>query len=313
MSLAMTLPIHTPVLLEETLEALQVKPGKRYVDCTLGSGGHALAILKRIMPHGQLLGIDADPEAIKIATMRLSGYPDSTIIVNDNFSNLEAICRENHFLPVHGILFDLGISSLQIDIPGRGFSFQHQDPLDMRFNPNQELTASELVNTLPQEQLAELIRVYGEERYAHQIAREIVKNRPIGDTLQLARIVESVAGRRRGKIHPATKTFLALRIAVNRELENLAAALEQSIKCLAPQGRLVVISYHSLEDRIVKKFLLREAKGCICPPSTLVCQCEHIPSLKVVRKRVITPSPEEIKSNPRSRSSRLRIAERLYK
>lgn len=311
MSLTMTLPIHTPVLLKETLEALQVKPGKHYVDCTLGSGGHALAILEKIMPQGQLLGIDADPEAIRIATMRLSGYADSTIIVNDNFSNLETICRENHFLPVHGILFDLGISSLQLDIPGRGFSFQHQDPLDMRFNPNQELTAFELVNTLPQEQLAQLIRVYGEERYAHQIARHIVKSRPIGDTLQLARIVERAVRGRRGKIHPATKTFLALRIAVNRELENLAIALKQSVTCLAPQGRLAVISYHSLEDRIVKKFLLQEAKGCICPPSTLVCQCGHMPTLKIVSRKVITPSLEEIKSNPRSRSGKLRVAERL--
>jgi 16S rRNA (cytosine1402-N4)-methyltransferase len=311
MSLTMTLPIHTPVLLTETLEALQIQPGKRYVDCTLGSGGHARAILDKILPGGRLLGIDADPEAVEIAKTRLADYSKSTIIVNDNFANLEAICRENNFLPVQGILFDLGISSMQLDIPGRGFSFQSNGPLDMRFSPAQKLTADDIINTLPEDKLGQLIRAYGEERYSKQIARCIVKNRPINTTTELTRIIERTIGSRRDKIHPATRTFLALRIATNRELENLEIALKQTIHCLDHRGRLVVISYHSLEDRLVKQFLIRETKGCLCPPETPVCQCGHMPSLKMISKKVITPSPDERECNPRSRSAKLRAAERL--
>lgn len=313
MSLTMTLSIHVPVLLNETIEALQVQPGKRYVDCTLGSGGHAEAILEKIQPDGKLLGIDADSEAIKIATTRLSDYSKSTIIVNDNFANLEHICRKNNSLPVHGILFDLGVSSIQLDMAERGFSFQHEGPLDMRFNPTQQLTAADIVNNSPEEELSQLIRTYGEERYSERIARHIVKNRPVKTTLQLARIIEKAIGSHRGRIHPATRTFLALRIMVNRELENLATALEQTIECLAPGGRLVVISYHSLEDRLVKQFMLREAKGCLCPPNVLICQCGHTPKLKIVTKKVITPSLSETRSNPRSRSAKLRAAERVDK
>jgi len=310
MSLTMTLPIHTPVLFNETLEALQVQPGKHYVDCTLGSGGHAKAILEMIQPNGQLLGIDADPEAIEIARTRLAKYTDSTIIVNDNFANLENICRENNFFPVHGILFDLGISSMQLDIAERGFSFQREGPLDMRFNPTQELTADNIVNTFPEDKLGQLIRTYGEERHSQRIARYITKSRPISSTLQLARIIEKAIGSQRGRIHPATKTFLALRIAVNRELENLATALKQTINCLDHGGRLVVISYHSLEDRLVKQFMTRETKGCLCPPSAPVCQCGHTPRLKIISRKVVAPSLNETKSNPRSRSAKLRVAER---
>lgn len=311
MSLTMTLPIHTPVLLKETVEALQVQPGKRYVDCTLGSGGHAVAILEKCLPNGHLLGIDADPEAIRVAKIRLADYTESTIVTNDNFANLETICRENNFSPVHGILFDLGISSLQLDTAERGFSFQHDGPLDMRFGPVQELTAADIINAFPEDKLAQLIRTHGEERYSRRIARCIVRNRPISSTLQLACIVEQAISSRRGKIHPATRTFLALRIAVNRELENLDIALKQTINCLERQGRLVVISYHSLEDRLVKQFMTRETKGCLCPPGTPVCHCGHVPSLKLMSKKVIMPSLSEIESNPRSRSAKLRVAERL--
>jgi len=311
MSLTMTLPIHIPVLLKEAVEALQVEPGKRYVDCTLGSGGHTMAILEKSLPGGQLLGIDTDPEAIRIAKSRLADYAESTILVNDNFANLETICEENDFLPVHGILFDLGISSLQLDTTERGFSFQHDAPLDMRFSPAQEFTAADMVNVLFEDKLAQLIRDYGEERYSRQIAKRIVEKRPINTTLELAHIVQQVIGSRRGKIHPATRTFLALRIAVNRELKNLDIALTQTINCLNRQGRLVVISYHSLEDRLVKQFMKRETKGCICPPGTPVCRCGHMPSLKLISKKVIPPSLDEIESNPRSRSAKLRVAERL--
>jgi 16S rRNA (cytosine1402-N4)-methyltransferase len=311
MSLTMAIPIHKPVLLSEAVEALQAQPGKRYVDCTLGSGGHASAILEKILPDGQLLGIDADPEAIDIAKPRLADYIGSTIIINDNFANIETICRENNFLPVHGILFDLGLSSTQLEISERGFSFQHDGPLDMRFSPAQELTAADIVNNLPEDKLSQIIKTYGEERYSKRIARYIVKSRPISSTLQLASVVEKAIGSRHGKIHPATRTFMALRIAVNRELENLATALKQTVNCLDYRGRLVVISYHSLEDRIVKQFMIRESKGCLCPPETPVCQCGHMPSLKIISKKAITPSLTEIKLNSRSRSAKLRVAERL--
>jgi 16S rRNA (cytosine1402-N4)-methyltransferase len=311
MSLTMAIPIHKPVLLSEAVEALQAQPGKRYVDCTLGSGGHASAILEKILPDGQLLGIDADPEAIDIAKPRLADYIGSTIIINDNFANIETICRENNFFPVHGILFDLGLSSTQLEISERGFSFQHDGPLDMRFSPAQELTAADIVNNLPEDKLSQIIKTYGEERYNKRIARCIVKSRPISSTLQLASVVEKAIGSRHGKIHPATRTFMALRIAVNRELENLATALKQTVNCLDHRGRLVVISYHSLEDRIAKQFMIRESKGCLCPPETPVCQCGHMPSLKIISKKAITPSLTEIKLNPRSRSAKLRVAERL--
>ena len=311
MSLTMTIPIHKPVLLGKAVEALQVQPGKRYVDCTLGSGGHASAILEKLVPDGKLLGIDTDPEAINMAKTRLADYAGSTIIVNDNFANLETICRENNFLPVHGILFDLGLSSTQLEISERGFSFQHDGPLDMRFSPTQGLSAADIVNNLPEDKLSLLIKTYGEERYSKRIARCIIKDRPISSTLQLAGIVEKAIGSHRGKIHPATRTFMALRIAVNRELENLITALRQAVNCLDHQGRLVVISYHSLEDRIVKQFMIRESKGCICPPETPICQCGHIPSLKIISKKAIMPSLTEVKLNSRSRSAKLRVAERL--
>ncbi len=310
MSLTMTLPIHTPVLLSETLEALQVQPGKHYIDCTLGSGGHAQAILEMIQPEGQLLGVDADHEAVEMARTRLTKYTELTIIVNDNFANLEHICRENNFLPVQGILLDLGISSMQLDISKRGFSFQREGPLDMRLNSTQKLTAADIVNTFPEDKLGQLIRTYGEEHYSQRIARHIVKNRPISNTLQLALTIAKTIGSRRGRIHPATKTFLSLRIAVNRELENLATALKQTINCLDHGGRLVVISYHSLEDRLVKQFMMRETKGCLCPPSAPVCQCDHTPRLKIISRKVVIPSLNETKSNPRSRSAKLRVAER---
>ena len=310
MSLTMVLPTHIPVLLKEVITALHVQTQRNYIDATVGLGGHAAAILEQ-NPQIKLLGIDADPEAIKFAQTRLSRYKDAVILINDNFINLSTLCQKYNFSPVHGILFDLGISSLQLDTAERGFSFQHDAPLDMRFNPSQELTAAALVNTLPESELANLISKYGQERYCRQIARQIVRQRPVNTTRELARIAEQVYGSRRGKIHPATKTFLALRLSVNRELENLFIALKQTLTLLAPRGRLAIISYHSLEDRIVKNFMKQESKGCLCPPEVPVCQCHHIPTLKLISKKVITPSFAEVTFNPRSRSARLRIAERL--
>jgi 16S rRNA (cytosine1402-N4)-methyltransferase len=311
MNLEMPVSTHIPVLVKEAIEALAVCPGGRYIDCTLGSGGHAAAILDRSSPGGQLLGIDADPEAIKIAGTRLEAYSDSTLLVNENFVNLQAICIKHDFFPVHGILFDLGLSSLQLNNESRGFSFQLDGPLDMRFSPGQELTAADIVNTYSEAELARLIRKYGEEVHSRQIARHIIKERPVETTLQLARIIERAAGGRRDKIHPATRTFQALRIAVNRELENLESALKQAINLLGFEGRLVVISYHSLEDRIVKQLMRQESRGCICPPGTPVCVCGHTPSLRLITKRVIVPSPTEVELNPRSRSAKLRAAKRI--
>jgi 16S rRNA (cytosine1402-N4)-methyltransferase len=311
MSQTMLAPAHIPVLVEETIQALAVQPGGRYIDCTLGGGGHAAAILENSSPGGQLLGIDADPKAIRVARGNLEAYSNSVLLINDNFINLQAICYKNDFLPVNGIVFDLGLSSLQLNGNGRGFSFQQKEPLDMRLNPSQTLTAADIVNNYSEAELANIIREYGEEGYSRQIARRIVKERPIETTLQLARTVERVIGGRRGRIHPATKTFQALRMAVNRELENLESALTQAVDLLGFEGRLVVISYHSLEDRLVKQFMQRESKDCICPPSVPTCVCGHTASLRLIKKRVIIPSPAEVQANPRSRSARLRVAERV--
>ena len=311
MSQAVSSPSHMPVLLNEAIEGLQPRAGEYIVDCTIGLGGHAVAILKNISPSGKLLGIDADPEALRIAEIKLNEYREAVTLVNDNFANIEAICTKYHFHPVDGIFFDLGVSSLQLDTAERGFSFQHDAPLDMRFDPKQKLTASDIVNTLPQEDLARILREYGEERYSRQLARLIVQNRPISTTTQLAQLVKQVLENKRSRIHSATKTFMALRIVVNNELHNLASALKQCINILRPGGRLVAISYHSLEDRIVKQFMKREASGCLCPPRTIICHCGHVPTLKLLSRKVIRPTSLEIESNPRSRSAKLRIAERL--
>ena len=300
---------HTPVLLAEVLRALAVQPGGRYIDATLGGGGHAAAVLEKSSPGGQLLGIDADPGAIEAARDKFRGSGDSILIVNDNFANLQSICIKYDFFPVHGILFDLGLSSLQLDEGGRGFSFQHEAPLDMRFSPGQKTTAADIVNTAPEARLAGIIRTYGEESQSSRIARAIVQERPIKTTGHLARVIEKAVWRR-GRLHPATKTFQALRIAVNHELENLETALKQAVDLLGYEGRLVVISYHSLEDRIVKQFMQQEARACICPPETPVCVCGHTPSLRLINKKVIVPTTEEIRANPRSRSAKLRAAER---
>jgi len=305
----MSTSTHIPVLLEETIQALSVHPGGRYIDCTLGGGSHAAAILEHSAPGGQLLGIDADPEAIKAARARLEAYGNSILLVNENFVNLQDICTKYDFFPVHGILFDLGLSSLQLEDDSRGFSFQQDGPLDMRLSPSQEITAADIVNTLPETGLTRLLRTYGEEAYSRHIARQIVQERPINTTRQLAQIVERAVGGRRGKIHPATKTFQALRIAVNHELEYLESAIKQAISLLGFGGRLVVISYHSLEDRIVKQFMQQESRDCICPPGTPTCICGHTASLKLITRKVVTPSPEEIQSNRRSRSAKLRVAE----
>lgn len=311
MSVAMSLPVHVPVLLDEVIEGLQAQRGGYFVDCNVGLGGHAAAILEKISPSGRLLGIDADPEAIRISQDKLGDYGEAVTLVNDNFVNLEAICRRYHFHPVDGILFDLGVSSLQLDTAERGFSFHLDAPLNMRFDPGQGLTASDIVNSFSEQELAKLIAKYGEERHSRRIARYIVQNRPIATTVELARLVEQASGGKRTKIHPATRTFMALRIAVNSELQNLEPTLTQTLNLLRPGGRLAVISYHSLEDRIAKQFMRCAASSCLCPPGTVICCCGHVPTLRLISRKVIKPTSLEMESNPRSRSAKLRIAERL--
>jgi len=311
MIVAMSLPVHVPVLLNEVIAGLQPQRGGYFVDCTVGLGGHAAAILETIPTSGRLLGIDADPEAIKLSQDKLGDYGEAVALVNDNFINLEAICKRYHFHPVDGILFDLGVSSLQLDTAERGFSFQLDAPLNMRFDPGQELTASDIVNSFSEQELAKLIEKYGEERHSRRIARYIVQNRPIATTVELARLVVQASGGKRARIHPATRTFMALRIAVNSELQNLEMALRQAVNLLRPGGRLTVISYHSLEDRIAKQFMRDAASNCLCPPGAPMCRCGHEPTLKLISRKVIKPTSLETESNPRSRSAKLRVAERL--
>jgi 16S rRNA (cytosine1402-N4)-methyltransferase len=311
MIVAMSLPVHVPVLLDEVVAGLQPQRGGYFVDCTVGLGGHAAAILEKTSPSGRLLGIDADLEAIKLSQDKLGEYGEAVTLVNDNFVNLEAICKRYHFHPVDGILFDLGVSSLQLDTAERGFSFHLDAPLNMRFDAGQGSTASDIVNSFSEQELAKLIEKYGEERHSRRIARYIVQNRPIATTVELARLIEQASRGKRARIHPATRTFMALRIAVNSELQNLELALKQTINLLRPGGRLTVISYHSLEDRIAKQFMRDAASSCLCPPGTVMCRCGHKPTLKLISRKVIKPTSLETESNPRSRSAKLRVAERL--
>jgi 16S rRNA (cytosine1402-N4)-methyltransferase len=302
---------HIPVLAREVIENLAIQPGGRYIDCTLGGGGHSQTILEYSSPGGQLMGIDADPEAITRSSQRLAPYGKSVLLINDNFVNLKDICVTHDFYPVHGILFDLGLSTPQLDEEGRGFSFQYDAPLDMRFNPAQRVTAADIVNTYSEAELERIIKSFGEEVSARQIARYLVQKRPVATTGQLADLVEAAVGGRHGKIHPATRTFQALRIVVNHEIANLESALKQAVTLLGFGGRLAVISYHSLEDRIVKQFMQRESKDCICPPEAIQCVCGHKANIKLVTRRIITPTFAEVEMNPRSRSAKLRVCERL--
>lgn len=291
------------------------KPNENFIDCTLGGGGHAREILKITGPKGKLIGIDLDPEAIKAAQKELQNFENRTIFINDNYKNLKQIIYDvGGFNQISGILLDLGLSSYELEDETRGFSFRGSAFLDMRFGGT-EKTAAYIVNQYKEENLTRIFKDYGEERYAKLIAREIVKERkiqPIRTTEQLVKIIEKVYSHNpKSKIHPATKVFQALRIEVNHELENLEEVLPQAMDLLATGGRLVVISFHSLEDRIVKDFLKDNAKGCICPPKLPVCVCNHKPSLKILTKKIIIPSLGEIKNNPRSRSAKLRAAIKL--
>jgi 16S rRNA (cytosine1402-N4)-methyltransferase len=302
---------HTPVMIPEIMQALNVQPGGRYIDGTLGEGGHSKEILKAATPGGQVLGLDADAEAIAVATERLNEQGDGFVGVNVNFRDIRATALKHEFVPVHGVLFDLGVSSLQLDRESRGFSFRRADPLDMRFSFDQQTTAADIVNGYAESELADVIFHLGEDRAARRIANAIVRHRPINTSLELAELIEKVNPRRGKRTHPATRTFQAIRIAVNDELSALETSLEQAVSLLGQSGRLAVISYHSLEDRIVKNFIRKQASDCICPPGTPICQCDHLATLKVITRRPLIPTDAEIASNPRARSAKLRVAERV--
>ena len=304
---------HQPVLYHEVLDALAPRPGKEYLDGTLGAAGHAEGILKASAPDGRLLGLDLDLEALTIAHQRLIAYEDRTIIRQASYHQAPLILRDIGWGKLAGILLDLGVSSMQIDRPERGFSFMEAGPLDMRFNQEKGPTAADLVNNLSEEALAEIIWEFGDERYSRRIARAIVAARPITTTQDLASVIKAAVPGYTSRIDPATRTFQALRIATNQELETLSASLPKLVDCLEPGGRIAVISFHSLEDRIVKVFFKKESKDCICPPEQPVCTCGHKASLKILTKKPIRASEEEVKSNPRSRSARLRIAEKRNK
>jgi 16S rRNA (cytosine1402-N4)-methyltransferase len=303
---------HHPVLYNETISALQPRGSCSYVDGTVGAGGHAWGILEASSPDGKLLGLDLDPLAIKLADERLSGYGERVTLVQASYDSLLQQLKALGWVSVEGILLDLGVSSMQLDLPERGFSFQSDAPLDMRFDPRRPQTAADLVNSLPERELADLIYRYGEERQARKIASAIVKARPITTTGQLSQLVSRVTGSsKQRRIHPATLTFQALRIAVNRELEALESFLPQAVTALSPGGRLAVIAYHSLEDRLVKQYFRQESQDCICPPRQPVCTCGHQASLKEITRRPIVPQDSEIERNPRARSARLRVVEKL--
>ena len=303
---------HIPVLLREVLEGLGVFPGGRYIDATVGAGGHTAAILEYTAPDGRALGLDRDPKASAVAAVRLEPFGSRACVVHASYDHLEAVAREKGFIPADGVLFDLGFSSLQVEDAERGFAFRLEGPLDMRFDPlDGGPTAADLLNCLSEEELSALLWRYGEEPQSRRIARAVVEARPFYTTRQLAEVVTRALGRTRGHIHPATRTFQALRIAVNRELELLEVALPQAVSVLRTGGRLAVITFHSLEDRIVKQFFKEQAQRCTCPPEAPICTCGHQPVLRLVTRKSVTASDEEIAANPRSRSARLRVAEKI--
>ena len=305
--------VHVPVLVDEVLRELNPQPGQRFIDGTLGGGGHTQALLEATAPNGQVLGLDADPAALAIARQRLTAYGDRVHFVNANFAEVAQVARSHGFSPVHGVLLDLGVSSIELETPARGFSFQVDGPLDMRHDPSSSTTAQFLVNYLAQDELANLLYRFGEEHRSRAIARAIVSSRPILTTTQLAEVVSRAVGRRPGgRIHPATRTFQSLRIAVNDEMGALAVVLPAAVSALVTGGRLAVISFHSLEDRIVKQFLQREARDCSCPHGryAMPCTCGHRATIRIITKRPIVASAWELAANVRSRSAKLRVAER---
>lgn len=306
---------HVPVMVDKVISILAPKSSGIYVDCTLGLGGHAEAILEACHPDGVLVGIELDGESLEQAKSRLGRFGSRAVFLNDNFKNIAAIMDRLNLGPVDGCLFDFGLSSFQLATAFRGFSFQADGPLDMRCDRNSPKTAAELVNEMPPKELRSIIKKYGEEKLAGPIAHAIAKRRairPIETTFELKAIIEGVVGGvKKAKIHPATKTFQALRIAVNRELSNIEDGLKGAVYVLKLGGRLCAISYHSLEDRIVKRGLALFSKGCTCPPEVAICVCGGKKILRLLAKKPMLPGQDEIQSNRRARSAKLRAAEKI--
>lgn len=307
---------HVPVLLDECLEGLSIKPDGIYVDGTLGGGGHASAVCERLSGSGTLIGIDRDRDAIDAAGKRLENYPCRKIFVNRNYSDIKEILKDNGIDSIDGALLDLGVSSFQLDNAERGFSYMNDAPLDMRMNRDDSLTAKDVVNGYSRADLTRIISAYGEERWASRIAsfiEEARKEKPIETTGELTEIIKAAipASARRTGPHPAKRTFQAIRIEVNEELTRLEKALEDFCDVLSPGGRLCVISFHSLEDRIVKDVMARRADPCTCPPGIPVCVCGKVADIKKITRKPVVPSGEEQEDNPRARSAKLRICEKI--
>jgi 16S rRNA (cytosine1402-N4)-methyltransferase len=310
---------HLPVLVDEVISSLGIGPGSSVADCTVGGGGHAERILEATSPHGRLLGLDADRAAIAEATSVLAPFGDRVILRHANFESIYDAAVDSGLAPLDAVLFDLGLSSYQLADPGRGFSFAADAPPDMRFDETAGVSALELIDRSSERELAGILATFGEERRAGRIAKAILAARSEGRLVtaaDLAHVVATAAPPRRGgadagRIHPATRTFQALRIAVNREVEALSAGLAGALAAMHPGGHLAVIAYHSIEDRIVKRFIARESRDCIEDPLPPVCTCGHRAQLRAVTKGVITAGPEEVRRNRRARSAKLRVAEKL--
>ncbi len=306
---------HITVLQQESVEGLQVKPDGIYFDCTLGGAGHSYLIASQLGPNGRLIGIDQDDMALQSARERLSPYMDRVTLVKSNFRHLKDISKDLDLPHVDGILFDLGVSSPQLDQGDRGFSYQQDAMLDMRMDREQPLMAYHVVNEWPEEEIARILFVYGEEKFSRRIAREIVNQRnrkPVETTGELVEIIKKsipAAARRTGP-HPAKRSFQGIRIAVNDELNAFQEALKDGIELLSPGGRICVITFHSLEDRICKQIFQEYSKGCTCPPGFPICVCGNTPIIKVITRKPLLPGEQELEGNPRARSAKLRIGEK---
>jgi len=309
-------PVHTPVLLHEVLSGLNLSPNKNCIDGTVGLGGHAREILKHTAPNGKLIGFDRDQSSLLLAMQNLKEFTNRFIPIHDSYAHVEQHADSiQKVQPIHAILLDLGLSSVQLDLAYRGFSFRFSGPLDMRFDQSRGTTAADILNGTSEEQLVRIFKEYGEEPHAKKIARAIVERRieqPFHETADLVDVIERSVPIRalHMRIHPATRVFQALRIAVNHELEHLSQFLPHALQHLAPGGRFAVISFHSLEDRIVKRFFKNESTECLCPPEIPECRCNHHASIRRITKKPITATEEEIAQNPRARSAKLRIIEK---
>lgn len=302
--------MHIPVLYQEVIDFLEPRNGSRFIDATAGAGGHTIGLLRESAPDGIVLAMDRDPEAISIASQKLSEFNDRVVLVNASYERMAIEASVHGLTGVDGVLMDLGLSSMQLAESERGFSFREDGPLDMRFDARSGSTAADIVNSAAREDLDAILRQYGEVRNRRRIVNAVIDARPINSTGQLAELIVRVSGRR-GRIHPATQVFQALRIAVNDELEVLSKGLNAAVEVLKLGGRLAVISFHSLEDRMVKQFIRDQSQECECPPEFPVCICDSRPVLKAMHRKIIRPSEEEVRTNPRSRSARMRVAEKV--